>query len=446
MFNNGIFNDIISNQLSEDERRRYDLQIQTQLSRQLFVRIEIINEENNIISEVSGSAIGGNYNIDSSALLRRTCSVTFNLESGYLPTDNNSKFWINKKFKLYIGLRQGNTNNIYWFDKGTYAIKDPNVSISVTEQTITVNGLDKMALHNGDISGQLEYNTVIEVAKDTFVHNAVEAIMRDGGETKLRIAETSLVVPYQIESAIGDVRCDIITKLTDLFYNYQAYYDIDGTFVFDTKPAYMSNGTSVENDIVMDFSETYAHNTLMDLSGTYTNSTLQTIPHNLIISISRDVAYSNVKNRIVVYGGVHDDGYQPSYSIDVTDKTHPDSPYTLEKLNEWYNGNRIYRTLVIQDDTYVDDGVATSETDDMTKVHAYSINLCKERAKQEVYLHQQATDTITITCLPIYSLDVNEVIYMNDSKSGVNGEYVINNISCGLGANDTMTITANKLW
>ena len=434
MFNNENFRDILSNQLDDDTRRQYDLQIQTQLSRQLFVRIEIIDENHNVVSEVSGSAIGGNYNIDASSLLRRTCSVTFNLENGYLPNNNESPFWINKKFRLYIGLRQGDTNNIYWFDKGTYAIKDPNVSVSVTEQTITVNGLDKMALHSGDISGQLEYNTVIEVEQDAYVHDAVKAIMIDGGETKLRIAETSLQVPYQIESAIGEVRCDMITKLTDLFYNYQAYYDIDGTFVFDTKPSYMSNSTSVQNDIVMNFSETYI------------NNKLQTTPHNLIISLSRDVAYSNVKNRIVVYGGVHDDGYQPSYAIDVTDDKYPLSPYTVEKLHEWYNDNRIYRTLVIQDDTYVDNGVATSETDNMEDVHAYSINLCKERAEQEVYLHQQATDTITITCIPIYSLDVNEVIYINDSKSGINGEYVINSIACGLGAKDTMTITANKLW
>ena len=63
-----------------------------------------------------------------------------------------------------------------------------------------------------------------------------------------------------------------------------------------------------------------------------------------------------------------------------------------------------------------------------------------------MYLHQQATDTIQIVCVPIYSLDVNTIIFLNDDKSGANGEYVITNISCGLGVGDTMTITANKLW
>ena len=83
---------------------------------------------------------------------------------------------------------------------------------------------------------------------------------------------------------------------------------------------------------------------------------------------------------------------------------------------------------------------------DMETVHAYSIGFCKDRAVQEVYLHQQATDTVQIVCVPIYSLDVNTVIYLDDEKLGAVGEYVITNISCGLGAGDTMSITANKLW
>ena len=40
----------------------------------------------------------------------------------------------------------------------------------------------------------------------------------------------------------------------------------------------------------------------------------------------------------------------------------------------------------------------------------------------------------------------NDVIYLDDEVSGTIGEYVVNNISCGLGAGDTMTINANKLW
>ena len=555
--------DFDTSSLSIDEIKNLELKLQTQSKRQRFIKIEILDENNDVVTEVSGTAISGNYNIDSSAAIRRTCSVSFKLEYGYLPSET-SPFWINKKFQLYIGLKQFETNQIYWFNKGQYAIKDPTINLSISEKSITINGLDKMALHNGDISGQLYYNTIIETESGAYVHDAIRAIMQDGGEVNLLIANTDLKIPYKIESSIGDTRYTIISELTDLFYNYQVYYNLDGYFVFEEKPAYQSNGNII-NDIAINFSKEYI------------NDILETKPYNLIISLNREIAYSNIKNKIVVYGGVHDDGYQPSYEILIESSNYPNSPYAIDKLNEKNSdGTLICRTLVVQDDSYVDDGnteevvntilvqgkeynvfaletegysqinlpsyytidislnnawgIANekqglyydvifddvdytnlipkkfddatfyignvyileniyksgmfTEDDDsgepfvcwynngncgvyvnnnmtmnqteqkhMVKItkkentnHAYSINLCKKRAEQEVYLHQQATEKVTITCLPIYSLDVNKVVYLNDSESGAVGEYVVNSISCGLGVGDTMSITLNKLW
>lgn len=415
---NRIMNDI--------DRKEFEIKLQTHSVRQLFIKIEILDTYDRVINEVSGSAIGGNYNIDNSASIRRTCSITFNLENGYLPKET-SVFWVNKKFQLYIGLKHIDSNDIYWFNKGVYAIKDPNIAISISEHTITINGLDKMALHTGDISGQLENAYIADVVDEDgnpvtiYVDEAIGALMRDGGETKLRISKTNLALPHKIESAIGETRHSVLSQYTDLFYNYQAYYGLDGYFVFEKKPTHQSIN-SVINDIAIDFSEENKNSSA----------------YNLIISINRDIEYSNIKNKVVVYGGVHDDGVQPSYQIILDEANYPNSLYTVEKLNERNSdGTLVYRVLVIQDDTYTDDG---------SDNHAYSIDLCRQRAEQEVYLHQQATDKVTITCIPIYSLDVNEVIYLNDSVSGACGEYVINSISCGLGAGDTMTINANKLW
>ena len=504
-----------NNLLNQEETKRIELKLQTQSVRQLFIKIEIIDENNNIVSEVAGSAMDGSYNIDNSSAIRRTCSITFKLEDGYLPTED-SVFWINKKFKLYIGLKRIENNEIYWFDKGTYAIKDPNINIAISDNTITINGLDKMALHTGDISGQLEDKLIIQAVEDDgsqnmiYVEDAIDAVMKDGGETNLLIAKTNLLVPHNIEANIGDVRWDIISKLQELFYNYQAYYNLDGYFVFSAKPIYQSNN-EVTNNIAINFSKDAQE---------YQDYHLVNIPYNLIVSIDREIAYSNVKNKIVVYGGVHSDGYQPSYTIIVNDENYLNSPYTVEKLNETTSdGSRMYRTYVVQDDSYTNaildfkqydaddsstkitypyntcvkyknntedtyylcinkNGVnnenastpnndteswqlictetalneaLTNNNNDvveeyLSQIHAYAIQLCQERALQEVYLHQQATDTVSITCLPIYSLDVNQVIYVDDKKSGAVGEYVINSISCGLDAGSTMTINANKLW
>jgi hypothetical protein len=176
---NNILDMDVSN-YTPTEIKQLELDLQTRLTRQIFVKIEILNQNDKVIDEVSGSAIGGNYNIDSTSAIRRTCSITFNLENGYLPSEN-SIFWINKRFRLYIGLKEMRTNSIYWFNKGTYAIKDPSVSIAINENTISINGLDKMALYNGDIGGQLETAFIADVVDENgekvevYVEDAIEA-------------------------------------------------------------------------------------------------------------------------------------------------------------------------------------------------------------------------------------------------------------------------------
>ena len=53
--------------------------------------------------------------------------------------------------------------------------------------------------------------------------------------------------------------------------------------------------------------------------------------------------------------------------------------------------------------------------------------------------------TITIECLPIYYLEPNTRITVKDKASQIDGDYIIDTISCPLAANGNMTITATKI-
>lgn len=550
--------------------------IQTAYIRYLYVKIEILDNNNIIVNELSGTAINGSYNITANSPIRRTCSITFNLEDGCLPQGADSPFWINKKFHLYMGLKDITQTQIYWFDKGIYAIKDPEVSISINENTITISGLDKMALLSGDISGQLPNATLATVDSGVTRRDVITSLVKDAGELedKILIADDitlnegvlngimDMTIPYDIESSIGDSVTDILDKILELFANYQYYYDIDGDFVFAPKPV---NSDYQMFPIEWDFEK---HN-------------------NVLISVSHNINYSNVKNRITIWGGIHDDGYQPQYTLILSNDNEDfgTSPFTIEKLNETRpNGTIMYRDYVEQNDDYIDTvlkfgmsspvnkvdylegmcvqeigskdyyrcinpngsnnlkdlvpdfklygatnkygltwglitynhnsrvkyqdnyyrcvksgGVINSvspddstdwelitdtsdinfdfqficsqddldravsymnngnydddyekvsrELDDyLTQIHSYSILLCKKRANEMLHYYCLASETINLTCVPIYSLDVNSVIYINDEKSGAKGYYVVTEISCQLNVGGTMSITANKLW
>ena len=54
------------------------------------------------------------------------------------------------------------------------------------------------------------------------------------------------------------------------------------------------------------------------------------------------------------------------------------------------------------------------------------------------------TESSTITSLPIYYLEPNTRIYIEDKKSGVEGEYLVNKLTIPLSYNGTMSISATK--
>ena len=499
---------IVPNNLSINDTANLDYyNIQTHFIRYLCFKIEIIDKDNYIINEVSGSAIDGSYNITSNSPIRRTCNLTFNLEDGYIPQDDDSLFWINKKFHLYIGLKDINNTKVYWFDKGIYAIQDPEVNVTINGNTISISGLDKMALFSGDISGQLPAATLATVDSGVTVRDVIKSIMISNGEIENKIlidndinnssekSPVDMLIPYNIESNIGDTVTSVLDKLSELFANYQYYYDIDGNFIFKQKPT-KDNYENFQTE--WDFDN-----------------------NNIIISIKENIDYSNVKNRITIWGGVHDDGYQPYYELILNNNNidFGSSPFTVEKLGEYYpNGNIMYRDYIEQCDEYVDtildfelydennidskvdylfnycvnynetyykcinengsDNLITPDTNTtdwqvictvgylesvtdsanqgdeykkqefenlMEQIHAYSISLCKKKANEMLFYYCITNNTISITCVPIYSLDVNSIINITDTNSNIQGKYIVTDISCQLNVGGTMTITASKL-
>ena len=61
-----------------------------------------------------------------------------------------------------------------------------------------------------------------------------------------------------------------------------------------------------------------------------------------------------------------------------------------------------------------------------------------------LYNHTYALESTTITSIPIYYLDVNNRVYINDIESGIEGEYIVSKLSFQLTYNGTMSITATK--
>ena len=69
----------------------------------------------------------------------------------------------------------------------------------------------------------------------------------------------------------------------------------------------------------------------------------------------------------------------------------------------------------------------------------------KDAIDELLYKHSYAIESATITSIPIYYLQLNTRVNIFDEKTGVNGDYIISNMTIPLTYNGTMNITATRV-
>ena len=69
---------------------------------------------------------------------------------------------------------------------------------------------------------------------------------------------------------------------------------------------------------------------------------------------------------------------------------------------------------------------------------------CKDVLDQWLQAYTQANESINFNCIPIYTLEPNNRISIQDDNTKINGEYVINSINIPLTFNGTMSVNATK--
>jgi hypothetical protein len=372
-------------------------------SRELFARVVILDQALNQINEVAGLAVEGSYNIDTDSALRRTCELQLALRENLLPTPA-SPFWINKRFQVFVGLRQYLTGNIVWFNEGIYCVSDPSADVSISNHSLSVRGVDMMALFNGEISGTLVETVRVNASNAA---NAIPIAVReqfqnplsglDGNRiypqvSRFDMENVDYPIPNDIEHGAGGTIWDIVEELRDLYMPYECFFDDTGKLVYRRQP------TLITDDIVWDFSS-----------------------NNLLLSVQSTFSTSNVKNHIVVWGRASDLGDQPRHEILVRNADYPDNPFTIEKLGEGFA-----RSLFFEERLY------------------FTEEQCRLKAMREVRQHTTMADTIEVTCVPIYGLKPGNLVYIHRPENGIDGKYAVTNIRCGMGHSGEMSFSAYK--
>ena len=157
-----------------------------------YVKITLLDWEENPIEEIQGLTTGGSINLNGDSAVRRTCNLSMYVyKENYMRiTDPNNMISINKKVFLEVGLKNNTDKytdyDIIWQPQGIYVITACGTSHSTSGITLNINLQDKMCLLNGTCGGVLpssiqfdRYDTIDESGTYVTLRPTIVQIIRE---------------------------------------------------------------------------------------------------------------------------------------------------------------------------------------------------------------------------------------------------------------------------
>ena len=89
-----------------------DMQLLRQSVKNIYSRIELLNDNFTIIDEIHGYATAGTISIKADSGIRRTCNLTLVLADDSLLRGEEKKVWLNKYIRVFIGYQNARTGAV----------------------------------------------------------------------------------------------------------------------------------------------------------------------------------------------------------------------------------------------------------------------------------------------------------------------------------------------
>lgn len=423
--------------------------------RELYCKVNLLNYQFQTVDEISGVVVSDSWTISATSDIRRTGTLVITPDnSDAYKIQAGSKIFLDKYIQVYIGIKNRTTEEIIYNNMGIYLINNPTQSFDSTNNQISLQLVDLMAkltgLRNGYLNGY-----AYQLKEGQSVRDIIIAILAQGGFYNYNIE----INPEDYQTIQFDMSVDGTATLYDIlktinenqYINYQMYFDVNGVFHFNRIPmdeqdtvmvdddiwkhSYISHEVttdyeSLKNDIVIlgKMHTATKYTSAFAISGntiTITATTIRreynhikmafTTPSNMSATNPNTQYYLNLNG----YGAyplktalnstnfslqpntyyvvkLQKDGVNPAYWQFMGElqpraqiqETNPQSPF-------YVNGTVGDIRIVLSGGDY--DNISTSE-------------LAYQRAQYELYTRCRLNDSLTITCLPIYWLDVNWLV------------------------------------
>ena len=404
-------------------------------TRELHIEFNVLNSQNRQIASLVGVATDGDISIDAQSTHRRTGSIEILLnDEKYIPSPL-SPIWFNNRCQIQVGITDLD-DDIVWFDLGVFAFADVSIDNKHSHSTMSCRLLDYMAFLDGTLGGTISHQVLIEAGQST-IREAIMAIL-DGDDYVVvshitTDEQTSALVPYDVETPTNTTKYEILRELVELYSGYEMFINTNGYLV-------IKEIANTKYDYPV---EVFGDGANFDFT----------------IEAGGTIDFTNVKNEVWVWGYLDDktgeqakfrcsnQGSVLTHNILKTVNANEGDIYYVESNKKFYilmpsKGWTIIENLPINPYLSVTEiGVKKKVVDDNNIVDNQQAYL---RSLYELEQSSNMAESISITTIPLYYLDVNDKILIN--YDNMQGEYLIQSISFGLGIDSDMSISATKIY
>lgn len=132
-----------------------DFQLLKQSVKNIYSKVELLNENFTIIDEIHGYVTAGSISINADSDIRRTCSLSMVLANKSVLRGAEKIIWLTKYVRVHIGFENIRTKKIQYYNQGVFAFVDNSFSYSAQDCSVSLTCQDMMCKWNGILDGQL---------------------------------------------------------------------------------------------------------------------------------------------------------------------------------------------------------------------------------------------------------------------------------------------------
>ena len=399
-------------------------QVLKQPNRKQIVKIDLLNNRELIVSTLIGVVIDGGISISNKSAFRRNGSLSLLVHNSQLTPSPTSPIWLDKRVSISVGI-ESYAYGVIWFNLGRFAYTGCNIVENIEDTVINLELSDYMSFLDGTLGGRTT-TKIKMIDKDTKINQAIKGILTglcDFSIENLSLNGRDLVLPYRIEKAQGITIYELVKEISNLYMGYEIFFDTNGFFIFQK----IRNGKS--DEYIWNFDE-------MDYS----------------ISKNTNIDFTKVFNDIWIYG--HTDNYGVQIIYHLTNRFIEDTFFKLQNISNKQQGDICYikdisKSFVFNGTQWEELGFNVLPEFSVQRIglkstvindnKVYNIDQAKLNAEYQFFSQGRIAETISLSCVPIFGLDVNKKIKVKGN------DYLIDTVDIPLNYDGVMNISASKI-